>query len=574
MRRRHAQESNPLPANPDWLDAGRLVGRHQEYNAKDQRFAEHRLEDMAAIALVSSLVPLIASFFIISVESFLGDATVHVVTHSQHRRHRQQACTILRVDVNDNNNDMPGAKQGKSPRRLVIPLVGPIPNAPPLLVGSEMLLSPPTPGQWRSLQEAVAIHRNALALAAEEDQQQQQETTSPVEGGTIDAAPLVAVIDGVTGSTAGARYSTLAAVVGISSKDWSASDGEESFWDSIMAPSSCGDMIRPFSSTVRLVGVGRAKLGGFFYRTPTTCSLPDGSGGHDITALDEETGSYSLGQEEDWDDDDYDDGYEPPIIMAKFNPLVDGPADSRADPKTLGNKGSRSIYRSPVHAINELNSMLNRVRDLHNDRRRLVNGITAAKARLDARKLIDAGEEAAGSNMIYDDFEELGWVGSTQSDAQEKVGEQISVGDFLSSFQQRSQTTMDPLAQLARAEEEQKAIKFLEGLDNLGLAYFGYFSAIPDLTEQALKLFVPYYSAEHRSREEHDFEIASFVALRTVEGYASPTEVGWALQSTSTIERLQATYDIMADHRIQLEKMAEHLSHQLLDCGEECDDLW
>ena len=343
-----------------------------------------------------------------------------------------------------------------------------------------------------------------------------------------------------------------------------------------MAPSSCGDMIRPFSSTVRLVGVGRAKLGGFFYRTPT--NLLDGSGGDDITASDEETDSYSLGQEEDWDDDD--DGYEPPIIMAQFSPLVDGPADSRADPKTLGNKGSRSVMRSPVHAINELNSMLNRVRDLHNDRRRLVNGITTAKARLDARKLKDAGEEAAGSDMTYDDFEELGWVGSTptQSDAQEtseKVGEeqqQISIGDFLSSFQ--FQSTMEPLAELARSEEEQKAINFLEGLDNLGLAYFGYFSAIPDLTEQALKLFVPYYSAEHRSREEHAFEIASFVALRTVEGYASPTEVGWALQSTSTFERLQATYDIMANHRIQLEKMAEHLSRQLLDCGEDCDDLW
>ena len=437
---------------------------------------EHWPEDMATIALLSFVVPLIASLSIKSVECF-----------------------------GYSNND--------KPRRLVIPLVGPIPNAPPLLVGSEMLLSPPTPGQWRSLQEAVAIHRNALALAAEEDQQ----TVSHVEGGTIDAAPLVAVIDGVTGGpsatasthTAGARYSTLAAVVGISSKDWSESDGEESFWDSIMAPSSCGDMIRPFSSTVRLVGVGRAKLGGFFYRTPT--NLLDGSGGDDITASDEETGSYSLGQEEDWDDDD--DGYEPPIIMAQFTPLVDGPADSRADPKTLGTKVSRSVYRSPVHAINELNSMLNRVRDLHNDRRRLVNGITTAKARLDARKLKEVGEEAAGSDMAYDDFEELGWVGSTQSDAQEtskKVGEeqqQMSIGDFLSSFQ-GSQTTIDPLAELARAEEEQKAINFLEGLDNLGLAYFGYFSAIPDLTEQALKLFVPYYSAENRSREEHAFEIA------------------------------------------------------------------
>jgi len=415
-----------------------------------------------------------------------------------------------------------------------------------------------------------------------------------MEGGTIDAAPLVAVIDAVTGgpsataSTAGARYSTLAAVVGISSKDCGE---EESFWDSIMAAPSGENVIRPFRSSVRLVGVGRARLGRFFYRTPT--SLLDGSGGQDVAASsDEEIGSYSsLGQEEEgWDDDDDDDdydddedGYEPPIIMAQFNPLVDGPADSRADAAALGSKGSRSVYRSPVHAVSEMNGLLHRVGWMHDDRRRLVKGITAARARLDARRLKNSGEEeAAGGDMMYDDFQEMGWVGSsTQSDTKEtseKVGEeqqqQISVGDFLSSFQGSPTAEMDPLAQLARAEEEQKAIHFLEGLENLGLAYFGYFSAIPDLTEQALKLFVPYYSAEHRSREEHAFEIASFVALRTVEGYASPAEVGWALQSTSTIERLQATYDIMADHRIQLEKMAEHLSHQLLDCGEECDDLW
>ena len=147
------------------------------------------------------------------------------------------------------------------------------------------------------------------------------------------------------------------------------------------------------------------------------------------------------------------------------------------------------------------------------------------------------------------------------------------MGDFLSSFQ-NSHTSSDPLAELAQVEERQKAVNFLEGLDHFGLSYFGYFSAIPKLTEEALKLFVPYYSKNHRSREEHEFEIASFVALRTVEGYASAAEIGWALQSTSTIERLQATYDIMATHRIQLEKMAEYLSQQLLDCGEECTDLW
>lgn len=522
------------------------------------------------------LVPLLtmASWLISGAQCFLGDVAVFPTPTSRNRR----ACTSTALnyiqyggidDENNNTNDSNNRpNQGRRiPRRLVIPLVGPIPNAPPLLVGGEMLLSPPTPGQWQALQEAVAIHRNALA---EED--------STNEGGTIDAAPLVVVIDGVTGgptataSTVGGRYATLAAVVGISSKDWSDADSQEAFWDSIMAPSSCQDIIRPFSSTVRLVGVGRAKLSSFFHRTPT--SLLDGSGGDDLSASDEEISS-SLGQEQSWDEEDENEGYDPPIIMAQFTPLVDGPADSRADAKTLGNKESRSVYRSPVHAISELNSMLHRVTWMHDDRRRLVNGITAAKARLGARRSKDNGDDAG---VEYNDFDDLGWVGSPQSDAtasgsEMKAKDEISMGDFLSSFQ-KPHTSSDPLAELAQAEERQKAVNFLEDRENLGLPYFGYFSAIPNLTQQALKLFVPYYSEEHRSREEHEFEIASFVALRTVEGYASPTEIGWALQSTSTIERLQATYDIMATHRIQLEKMAELLSQQLIHCGEECTDLW
>ena len=515
----------------------------------------------------------VASWLISGAECFLGDVTL---TPKQSRS--RPACTNTALnyiqygggdDENNNNHGNNPNNQGRRvPRRLVIPLVGPIPNAPPLLVGGEMLLSPPTPGQWQALQEAVAIHRNALAA---EDQQSQ-------EGGTIDAAPLVAVIDGVTGgptatasTVGGARYATLAAVVGISSKDWSGADSQEAFWDSIMAPSSCGDIIRPFSSTVRLVGVGRAKLSNFFHRTPT--SLLDGSGGDDLSASDEEITS-SLSQEGSWDEEDDSEGYDPPIIMAQFTPLVDGPVDSRADAKTLGNKESRSVYRSPVHAISELNSMLHRVTWMHDDRRRLVNGITAAKARLDARRSKDNGD----TGVEYNDFDDLGWVGSSELDviapgSEMKVKGEISMGDFLSSFQS-SQASSDPLVELEQAEERQKAVNFLEDIDNFGLSYFGYFSAIPKLTEQALNLFVPYYSEEHRSREEHEFEIASFVALRTIEGYASPTEIGWALQSTSTIERLQATYDIMANHRIQLEKMAEYFSQQLLDCGEECTDLW
>lgn len=88
----------------------------------------------------------------------------------------------------------------------VIPIIGPIPNLPPLLITGEMTLSPPTPMQWRALQEAVVVHRNALAREQAEQGGNGRKsstaagTATPEDtGGTIDAAPLVAVIDEISG---------------------------------------------------------------------------------------------------------------------------------------------------------------------------------------------------------------------------------------------------------------------------------------------------------------------------------------------------------------------------------------
>lgn len=67
-----------------------------------------------------------------------------------------------------------------------MPLIGPIPGGLPLFMGSDLLLEP-TPMQWKALEESVMLHRQYL----------KEQENSTITG--IDAAPLVAVIDEVSG---------------------------------------------------------------------------------------------------------------------------------------------------------------------------------------------------------------------------------------------------------------------------------------------------------------------------------------------------------------------------------------
>lgn len=78
-----------------------------------------------------------------------------------------------------------------------IPVLGPIPSVPPLGLGAEFFLDPPTPLQWKALQESIVIHNNQIKI-------RNQDIPSGDDGaqnvGTIDAAPIIAFIDEVTGS--------------------------------------------------------------------------------------------------------------------------------------------------------------------------------------------------------------------------------------------------------------------------------------------------------------------------------------------------------------------------------------
>lgn len=67
-----------------------------------------------------------------------------------------------------------------------------------------MVLDPPTPLQWKALQESVVVHRNQLQKDKKKDGNQNNDNDINNTGNivaTIDATPLIAVIDEVTGTT-------------------------------------------------------------------------------------------------------------------------------------------------------------------------------------------------------------------------------------------------------------------------------------------------------------------------------------------------------------------------------------
>ena len=159
------------------------------------------------------------------------------------------------------------------------------------------------------------------------------------------------------------------------------------------------------------------------------------------------------------------------------------------------------------------------------------------------------------------------------ANAKEEAREKMTVDEFLSTFKgnmKRIDPSELPQNQPTRLEKLEAGGKNYE----YGMSYYGSFSSIADLTSVTVKLLDPYYSPNHRQREEYEAEVSSFVAFRALEGYIEKEDVVYALQCTSSVERMMRAYEIMVDHKIQLKKIADRLSNELRDCGEECTDLW
>jgi len=338
-----------------------------------------------------------------------------------------------------------------------------------------------------------------------------------------------------------------------------------------------GTATSPLHSRVRLVGVGRASLNDFFFKVPSKfvdevdddsqdeCSDNQGDDenekrpipidyegyeydmdGRDELGMDTEYHEY-YGYEEDAVllDEDYDEldeeEEETPVVMAEFTFIRDVPILSTASESQLGNKGARSVHSSPVHALAEMSKVVNRVTYLHEDRRRLVKGLKAAKVRLEQAN-------------VFDDHDGIGKATAKDEEEHEIIEE------FLTKYNHGAVPLLDTSA--------------LASMDNYGLNCFSAFSSLPQLTNVALQTFEPYYSPDVRKSEEHEMEVASFVAFRALDGFCKPQDLAWALQCTNTIERFNTAYDLMRKHTDLLENMAEYTSQDLRNCGEECTDLW
>jgi len=459
-------------------------------------------------------------------------------------------------------------KPGKS-KLPVIPVIGPIINAKPLMIGGEMILDPPTPLQWKALQECVVVHRNQFM----------EQDKGDMRTATINASPLVAIIDEVTGTNPvqppfsnfreGGRYATLAAVVGITtneSEDYGYDeDDEESFMEymNLCPVDKEEDFIVPLSSSVRLVGIGRAVLRKYFYRVPSAlCPDPD----DDKAAVRAKYGDDGEDSEYIDLDEGFNHGYEDntPIVMAEFEPLVDDASVySIANPDKVGEKGQKSYRKSPVHALSELNNIAIKAARMHDNRRQLVAGIKAAKARL---ALYDENlEDLDGLGALFGVKE-----ASTNADILQNEDGGMTVDEFLATFK-GNMMRIDP-SELPH--NQPSSLEKLEALDNYGMNYFGAFSSIGDLTKVASEQLDPYYSDEFREREEYDLEVSSFVAFRCLNGFADIADISWSLRCTSSIERLTRAYEILLNHTLVLKQLAEKNIKELEECGEECTDLW
>jgi hypothetical protein len=132
----------------------------------------------------------------------------------------------------------------------------------------------------------------------------------------------------------------------------------------------------------------------------------------------------------------------------------------------------------------------------------------------------------------------------------------------------------DDWSDLSFIDEGEDAETLLEHTEDYGFSSFGILSTIPDLTKEVLVRLEPYYSPAHREREEYEAEVASFVVFKSLEKYASPSDMALALLAPSATERFQMAYDIMMRHREELMTLVEKMSDDLRECGEECTDLW
>ena len=331
---------------------------------------------------------------------------------------------------------------------------------------------------------------------------EQMSTKDESEAG-IEASPIVAVIDSYTASALEAPNSTY------KQKKTSTNKQRYSTLASIEIVESDSSNGEP--TVVKFTGVGRVFLHDYFSSIDIELTQEEEELSHILARIQEFDEEFDVTDD---DDEEEDTDNELPVVMAEFNIMLD----------------DIDIASSNIHNIAELHRTANKVYRLHEERKTLVSGVRAGIARLfHGKKRL----QEQNCDIEFEDCDGLGLVGLVDGDATSNF-EDVSVPAF-----------------------EEHIRSDLETLDNYGFGYYGILSTMPDLTSQLMSTLEPYYSPQHRAREEYGAEVASMVLFNTLKEYATPQELAASLLTPSATERLELGYTIMIRHRNELNDLVK-----------------
>jgi hypothetical protein len=385
-----------------------------------------------------------------------------------------------------------------------VPVIGPLLRGLPLLIGADLFLNPPTPIQWKTIEQCVESHsqaRNSFNL-----------TTA-----VLDAAPLVAIMDG---DESDGCYATLAAIVGVTGAnkevklDTTDADSFRESLAKIVGGTTIGKPLYSADSKIRLLGIGRAKLTHF-------------------------------------EKVDTDEG---PVLMARIDLLQD---EAQAG----------TAKKSPVHVVSEMATWASRIGFIHQDRRKLTQGLQAANVRLQLASKNWQDHDGIG-DLVFKELKEQGNRDKVQQQEEEE-------GTSTNGLQDKIDAMLAIFVQTGQSRPLSEASARLLKLENFGLGNSpASLEKLEPLTSGLIERLQPYYSPELLSTEEFYYGVYSFVALTSLQSYLYRSDLTWALRSVDTIDRLKQVYGWMDEHKWLLKEVAVSKSQELSDCGEEFTDLW
>jgi len=412
---------------------------------------------------------------------------------------------------------------------LEITIIGPLLNVQkPIIIGKSVWLDPPTPMQWKSVEASVEAQHGGTVMAWKSSTASDidESMACKLNLAKIGESPLVAILH-----CGGKEYATIAAVEGMVTKKGSIDTSDaESFRESLAAFHS---HYYSDSSKIRLMAIGRAKVSHF-----TTKFLQDDT----FDEYDELNRSSisSIAPE--------------PILVARMKLLFDS-----------NDKGKSTS--SPVHALNRVSKLAQRVRFLQDDRQRIVRGLHAAQSILEMA--MGDWEDWDGIGSIRTDLTDSSTLKTAKSESVDHDIHTTVLDQFLKEYHKDENAPLSPTHSLPLSPCAARCMN----LDNYGLGTTsGALVSLTSMADALMENLEKYYSPNQTKSEEFEYEVFSWCALRSLETYLSPQEINDALyKCTNTCSRLEIIYHAMIKHKMDLIELAQAKSLELRNCGEECD---